>query len=519
MSIYIMGSSATKLTGPRHLLGDERDAWITDPLVDWTLEGRTLAAYSWNLVQTDPYAAGLLEARVSLILGERGLLFKSKYQEDENSSTTQRELIQRRKINKLVASYDNAVNAGAKRSRFDVETTLAISRVVAGESFAVRTWKPNRRYTPWATAWRALDPMRVGNPNGFVNWQRVIADRENKLPAMPAGHVIWEGIELDKERDPAALWVRTASKTMGEPDTFQRIEWYSTTGRVNVIHDFKKLRPEQLRGFSEFTPIFRSAKHLKGTAEAHVVGKRAQACHPLFIKSTDPTVAQNFSKSEDALNPKTKLSVGMIGFLGDDGDVITPNYSYQGSDYQMHVETELRAMASAWGLAWQWVLAHVKGVSMASGRIALDRVEATGGKWRKSHTTNVTSVIDQSYLDEAIARGWLDVSLEAALMSRYLPPRRMSLDRNKETNALETQARMGRDLTGIFAELNLDFEESILERAENERFMKQHNVSIELVIQAIRDSATSRTDAEHDDIEDDEDDEDDEEKEEDENED
>jgi capsid protein len=439
-------------------------SWLQDPLRDWQSEGRTMAAFAWNLVQTDPHARALLRARLQLTHGAQGLRFRSTYQLDDNASSSVREREIQRRINARLAMTFEGFNldAGGQLTRVQSEKLLDASKVVAGDGFAVRCWNPDRPEADFATCWRIVDAGRVCNPNGIGDWDP--APRPDIGDAPPVGHVLWQGIEVDPDRRPVALWIEIPDRKGGFGNSeWQRVPYHDKQGRRSVIHRFTPIRPGQLRGFSEFGALFQVCKQLKGTNEAHVIGKRAQASMPIFLRSSDPTITAAFQRAHAVAGPNTPVTPGLMQFIGEDGDVIMSQVSYNGSDYEAHVNVQVRAMAAAWGIPYEVVLAVLGKASLASARAQLDQAERTASEWQDEHIQQVSRAIDGSYLSEEIARRRLTIrSVRKGLAGRYLRPRTFSTDRYKDAQAAGMELGQGRDPAEVFARYyGTDFESEI----------------------------------------------------------
>lgn len=470
-----------KRFGDPRLNADSAGLWLPeDQFEDWEREARTAANLAWLLVDTDAYCMSFLHTLVALTLGPSGLKFRSKYQADELTATTESERTKQREIKRWIQRCSNGFNLDASNqiSRTALEKVLCISAHVTGDGFGVRVFNPKRPNAITSSAWRHIGSERVVNPTAIENWSFPEFKKPNGETIRGGkGNVIWEGLELDSEHIPQALWVRSVRKGIDSVDDWERIPYRTENGIENVIHRFTPLRGS-LRGFSTFAPVYITAKQLKGINEAHFVGKRALACMPLAVSSSDEKIAAKFATANATFGPHTKVKPGTILFLGDEGSLQSPNWSYQGNDFKSFTETAVRSISATKGIPWVMVLRHIEGVSMASGRIALDMAREAAEALQDDHIEQVTKIIDRQILREGIARRKIAVrSLERACMGKYLRPRAPSTDKNRESDAALKHILLGRPPDEVHAEFfGEDYEENVLATAQCMSFAEMHGV-------------------------------------------
>jgi capsid protein len=118
--------------------------------------------------------------------------------------------------------------------------------------------------------------------------------------------------------------------------------------------------------------------------------------------------------------------------------------------------------------------------NMAASRSAWQQYYRQCQRWQDEHIEQVSNPLNESLLREAAARGELpgvDVSKVSRLMrGHYVRPARAMPDPLKEAQAVQAWAAMKRDLTGLWAESGVDFQESVLQRAEDEKFMEAQGI-------------------------------------------
>jgi lambda family phage portal protein len=440
---------------------------LSDPNDDWRWDAGTLSARAWDLIQNDPNARALIECMVLGVLGDCGLRFRSLYQTDLNSDTTDAELAFRRSLEALVetASCDAGVDAAEVLSRRDFTAQILTSMLASGDGFAIRLWSP-RKNALLAQRWRILAPERISNPDGRPNTP-----------------TLFEGIEYDAATGaPSALYVRSkhpiSSENKGKP-TWDKIDWRAPDGSLNVLHMFKPLRPGQRRGISWFAPLLVLAQHLSKTVEAFVVAKRTQASLPLIIKTNDVEQTALAARQNALLGPNTRWRPNLIAYTSAENDIVFPEWAFNGADYRDFIDVCLRSFSACWGLPFQFVMQQLTDANLASAQVALDQADKTFSALQDLAIAKVERPIDEAFIREGVARGLLKPGkVEPALLlaSRYLRPRRPDANKQRTRDAALLFVDMGGSRSTAFAEMGYDFEEETLTRKQNDDFQKKHGV-------------------------------------------
>ncbi len=442
---------------------------LSDPNDDWRWDAGTLSARSWDLIQNDPNARALIECMVLGVLGDTGLRFRSLYQADLNGETTDAELAFRRSLEALVCSagYGAGVDAAEVLSRRDFTAQMLTSMLASGDGFAIRVWSP-RPHSLLGQRWRILAPERVSNPDGKPNTP-----------------TLFEGIEYDAGTGaPIALHVRTvhpiSSENKGVPK-WDRIDWRSTDGGLNVLHLFKPLRPGQRRGISWFAPLLVLAQHLSKTVEAFVVAKRTQACLPTIVRTDDQNATAAAAKAGALLGPNTKWRPGIVAYTSLSSEIVFPQWQFNGSDYRDFLDVNLRAFAACWGLPFQFVMQQLTEANLASAQVALDQADKTFSALQDLAIAKVERPIDEAFIREGVARGLVKPGkVPDALLfaSRYLRPRRPDANKQRTREAAAQFIELGGSRSTAFAEMGYDFEEETLARKQNDDFQAKHGVVV-----------------------------------------
>lgn len=442
--------------------------WETDPNIDWLSDGWALRTRAWDLFRNDPVMGALHQAKLVGTHGSKGLTFRSLYSEDRDDETSEAESTIRKDIENVVRRYNRGmqVDASGLMSRTEFEKALDSLATVAGEGFAVRSWQPDRPRAEFATCWKLIRPERVCNAPG-------ISDSQN----------LYQGIELNDDGSPQAIWVgppRRINVSYSAADWI-RVPWHGPDGTPNVIHR-KGLRvPGMYRGITMYAPNLMLAMQIKGCIDAYVVAKRIQACYPIFITCPNPVEAAANDRNGVVYGPNTSIEPGKTYYLPPDMAINMPTWTFNGADMRQFLDTLYRNQFASWGLPIDVVLAQLGETNMAASRSAWQQYYRQCEIWQDEHIHQVSSVIDECAIRESVARGDLPESVLTAdgLASRYVRPPRSMPDPLKEAQAVALWTTLKRDRTGLWAESGIDFDESIMQRAEDDDFMEAQGVGAE----------------------------------------
>src|ERR1035437_3558780 len=349
------GPTTSEAAGFDRIVGEWVGWWVNqiDAVEDWDREGLTMGQRAWRLVLNDPYSSALLRFFLSNVLGG-GLPWQSHYQLDPDGVATPGELRARRALTRLVREHSSGwrLDPACILTRRRLELQIVASGVVAGDGFGVRGWWPGRPGCDgYNTTWRPMDAARVGNPGGCGN---------------DPGR-LYDGIEVKYGRPYALHWYDPRAKT------WEATKWWADDGTRNVIHYAPdRTRAGGLRGFSLYAPILKLALHMARVAEAHVLAKRIQASHPMYIQSSDPKKSAEIHRNNALRGSNSVVEAATIAYIGNDAKVTMPTFSYQGTDFKEFATTQLTAFCASWGFPWQGVLCQWTEGNLATSQAALD---------------------------------------------------------------------------------------------------------------------------------------------------
>lgn len=169
----------------------------------------------------------------------------------------------------------------AREASFGQLMRLAkITRIVDGECFVViRNKARTSRYT---TCIELIDPDRVTNPNGLPDNHR-----------LANGNLIYAGVEYARDGEPVAYHVRVKHpaqlNTQGDNFRWTRIARFTSTGKPQMIHSFRKHRANQKRGVSGLAAVIKRVRMNDNYDVAELEAALFDAINAGFVESPYPT--------------------------------------------------------------------------------------------------------------------------------------------------------------------------------------------------------------------------------------
>lgn len=474
--------SQFQASGDHRLLLD-LGTYIEEPVHVLARERRPLAGRALGVVSNDAFAAALVTARLAATHGATGLRLRSLYHLSDQPVTSAEERQTRREIDGWVerCSRERYLDAAGMQRRIDLERAVDWSAIVMGDGFAIRTWKPGRPGSaPMATCWRFVHPERVTNPD----------DR-------PSDDRLQDGIELDGDGHAVAIHVEQGNLGafgIRSERKWVRVPIWAADGSRNVIHKRGLKVPGCARGVTCFASFLLMTRQVAGVLEAHVAGKRAQACHPIIVTTSDAEALKAAKSTRTLLGPG--VAMGPLSVLVNDADntVTMPELQYQGADLDAFLRAAWRVQAASWALPIEVVLCQMGEASLSSARAGLDQYERTGQAWQDEHEAEVSRPLDESLVREGVARDLIRVGTDdwtRIMAGRYLRPPRYSTDKLKDALTVAAEVKAGRSETNAFADRGWDFEEEVEQTKRDQEFKAAQGIAPNAAIQAPAQDRTS----------------------------
>lgn len=455
-------------------------SWNTRELEGWwpallsaddeALDARdTLVARARDLYRNHPVIHGAVNKIADAVIGSRVLL-DAKPMHDllgrgidwalDWSLTTEAEF----KVWAYGPGHESDV---ARDSSFgQMMRTAFITRMVDGECLLVIRNKARgpQRYT---TCLELIDTDRLTNPQG-------VADNMK----LPNGNTIYGGIEYASDGEPVAYHIRVKHpmqlNTQGDNFKWVRIARYTSTGKQQVVHSFRKHRANQRRGISALAPIIKRVRMNDNYDIAELEAALFDAINAGFVESPYPTadVAAAMAPSgqpntagwsldkQIAYRSENKVSltgVRMIhGFPGEKFNWKQP--ARPAANYPAFKGAGQHDMAAGIGLSYPQLSEDWASINYSSARTLLNEKYRGFDSMGEEFSDQVCSPAYCAWLEEAVAIGSVKMPGGAArfyerrpliAFASWLRPGRGKVDPLKEENASDIAVNAGRSNNAI----------------------------------------------------------------------
>jgi lambda family phage portal protein len=249
-----------------------------------------LRARSRDQMRNAPVALGALNTTVSHVVGT-GLAYTPAIDAAFLGMTTEEADAWSEDTKRRFDAWANSVDCDLARKLnfYGIQDLAVRSQLESGDIFVV-TPRVERTGAPVRLALQLIEADRVCNPNRGADTETMV-----------------DGIEIDQDTGEAVA-CHIARKHPGDLANVSRNSWTrvtmrgAATGRRNVLHMYKQLRPGQVRGIPMIAPILEPLKQLNRWTDAELNAAVTSSMFSVFIKM-DPEAF------EDMFDDKSKEAV------------------------------------------------------------------------------------------------------------------------------------------------------------------------------------------------------------------
>ncbi|MDX1901880.1 MAG: phage portal protein [Gammaproteobacteria bacterium] len=336
-----------------------------------------------NTVCTNVVGTGLkLQARI-----DRDFLGMSDEEADQWESNVEREF-------RLWAESADC-DAGRTLNFAGIQELVFRSTLENGDCFVLMPFI-TRGNNPYSLCLQIIEADRVCNQNKMADSDTLVGGVRKDQYGAPIEYHILKG-------HPGNIY------------SVKNLEWLvvpafgGLTGRRNVIHLYKMLRPGQTRGVPYLAPVIESLKQLGNYTDAEVMAAVISSYFTVFIKSpqgdTDLAPMQPISEVGGSQGDSDyKLASGAIVGLAEGEDISTANPGRPNAQFDPFVQAVLRQIGVALELPFEILIKHFT-ASYSAARAALLEAWRFFTAKREWLAQNFCQVAYEAWLTEAIATG------------------------------------------------------------------------------------------------------------------
>jgi len=486
---YIGGSRKRRATSEWNVSRSARaDADLNPDLQD-------LRDRSRDLVRNAPIAGGAVNTTVTHVVGT-GLMLQSrinrgllKMSADEAAAWQDRAELE---FQLWAGNADCDITRG--QCFYELQDLVFRATLESGDAFVLM---PNlkRPGNPYGLKIQVIEADRVANPKGEMDKPTLSAGVKMEETGAPIGYHIYR-------QHPGSLM-----RNSFEADYYPAFG--EKTGRRNVLHIYKRLRPGQTRGEPFLAPVIEPLKQLDRYTEAEIMAAVVSAMFTVFTHSEggtglDPAMPNTLggetgAQSSDA---DVKLGNGAIVDLGKDEKIEIANPGRPNAAFDPFVLAILRQIGMRLGMPYEVLIMHFT-ASYSAARAALLTAWRFWNAKRAWLAGAFCQPVYETFLAEAIAMGRLTAPgfFDDPLMrmaycgAEWVGDGMGSINPKDEVDAADTRIKIG--LTTLQKETALydggDWEANHEQRKIEAARRRADGLDIEPIAERIRTEPTKPT--------------------------
>ena len=372
---------------------------VGDSDTDAIRDLRELRARSRDLVRNSPIAGGAIETQVTHVVGT-GLSLQSRIDtatlglDDDAASEWQA------KTQRLFAMWAGSeyADAQAQLNFYELQDLAFRSRLESGDSFVVLAGV-KREGWPFRLALQVIEADRVCNP-------RFLADTDT----------LTAGIEKNEGGAPIAVHIanRHPGRGMATKElSWTRVDVRGKSGRRNVIHLMRKLRPGQTRGIPELAPIIETLKQLTRYSGAEVDAAVNSASMALFAKMDPEAFTDLFDDEgqkaylDNAKRWDGTVRSGTVVNLLPGEEIESPVQNRPNPNFDPFVSAVMRQIGIGLNIPYEVLTKHFQS-SYSAARAALLDAWRTFRIRREWLSSKLCQPVYEEWLADAVANGLVD---------------------------------------------------------------------------------------------------------------
>lgn len=275
---------------------------VRDADSDAVRDLRELRARSRDLVRNSPIAGGAQETQVTHIVGS-GLSMQSRVMVDVLGLSPEAAARWQADVERRFGLWADSELCDASREQtfYELQDLALRTQLESGDAFAALVQVSDAPGDwPYSLAVQIIEADRVSNPGGKVDTPQLTAGIErNAAGAAIAAHVC--------NRHPGSFTSLAGA-------TWSRVEFRGRqSGRRNLLHLKRKLRPGQSRGIPALAPIIATLKQMARYSDAEIDAAVNAAAQAVFVRMDPNAFTELFD--EDAQDTIVQKGMGWDGGL------------------------------------------------------------------------------------------------------------------------------------------------------------------------------------------------------------
>lgn len=434
----------------------------------------TLRQRSRDLVRNQPLAAGTLSSVCTHVVGtglklqvrlDREVLKLKDTQADAWAAKTEREF----------ALWAESPDCALTRhlTFYDCQLLAFRSVLENGDCFVLMP-QVERRHSPYCLSLQLIEADRVCNRDHLPDTDYLVGGVEKDSFGAPLAYHILQG--------------HPGSLTSLKKASWQVIPAFGArTGRRNVLHLYRSLRPGQTRGLPYLAPVIEAFKQLGAYTQAEISAAVVSAMLTVFVKT--PEGDSGFVRQGLQENPREgyRLGNGTVVDLAQGEEISTVTPGRPNVAFDPFVQSILRQIGVALELPFEVLVKHFT-ASYSAARAALLEAWQFFNKERAWLATHFCQAVYEAWLAQAVSLGRIpapgffsDPILHAAYTGAlWIGPAPGQIDPLKEIEAAAKRLSLGvSSLARESAALSgIDWETELHQQLKEKRLREAHGLVV-----------------------------------------
>ena len=419
---------------------------------------KLLRARSRDLYRNEPLVTGAIETNLDSVVGA-GLKVQSQIDYEYIGISEEKAIEWENAAEREFNFWANSVNADASRKKnfFELQAVALASALLSGDVFVILPGI-KRDFWPYETTISLIEADRVCNEGDVLDTEELAGGiKTSAYGEVVEYHILKShpgGLSQEKE------WIKFPA--------------WGESGRKNVIHLFRQIRPGQRRGVPYLAPVLKHLKVLGDYTDAELTAALVSALFTVFIKNENPEMLFD---NEGEL----KLGAGAIVGLNPMESIEIADPKRPNSAYDAFIKSIIEQIGVGLNLPYEILMKHFES-SYTAARASFLEAWRTFKSRRTWFVNGFCQPIYEAVITEAVLQGRLeapgfldDPFIRAAyLHTTWMGPAPGQINEKVETAAAALRVQEGFSTRAKeSAEMNgTDFETNVRKAKRENELMK-----------------------------------------------
>jgi len=355
---------------------------------------------SRDLERNNPIASGAISSTVTSVVGT-GLTPRPQVDADFLGMTVEEAAAWNKAATREFALFADSEDCDITRTQdfYQLQDLVLRSTLVSGDCFSILTFSgiPNSN-RPYELRIQVLEADRVSNPGNKADTQTMRG-----------------GVEVDQFGAPIRYHVTKTHP--GEVGNRAKTEWTAIdafgakTGRRNVLHHFRRLRPGQNRGIPMLAPVIEKLKQLDRYTDAEIMAAVVSGMFTIFVHTEGEGLnfdgGMGYETGAGNGDSDVKLGYGAIVDLKPNEKITSANPGRPNANFDPFFLAIIRQIGIGLEIPYEILIKHFASSFSASRAAMVEAWKLYKGR-REWLISSFCQPVYEAWLEEAVALGRID---------------------------------------------------------------------------------------------------------------